>query len=51
MNAPVAYFNNDRDRYIDKETVKTVSRELSKLITKQIKEETREGAQQEKHAN
>lgn len=42
MNSTVAYFNNDRDRYIDKKTVETVSKELSQIITKQIRQGTRE---------
>ena len=41
MNQTVAYFNNDRDRYIDKKTVETVSKELSRIITKQIKQGTK----------
>lgn len=43
MNKAVAYFNNDRDRYIDKKTVETVSRELSQIITKQIEQGSRQG--------
>lgn len=42
MSQAVAYFNNDRDRYVDKKTVETVSKELSHIITKQIREGMRE---------
>ena len=43
MKTSVAYFNDDSDRSVDKKTVETASKELSRILTKQIREAVREG--------
>ena len=38
MNASLAYFHKDPNQNVDHETVEMISREVSKIITEQIRQ-------------
>lgn len=41
MDASLTYFHDGLNQYVDHKTVETMSREISKIITEQIKQNIR----------